>query len=382
MKVIHFAPYYPPERVGGVGEFVAALHNGLRGAGHTSMVVTAGFHSQPDIRRIARRPLTWFLKTALWAVEAGRYDVVHCQSGEALPVVLALVLRRRRPKILTTFHVSAAGIAASFKPYTIEGRIFARGLRPLVYRTVVSWIRRLIDWASIRLSDAVNTISLQSARDVLGPEGPERVPIVYYGLDELPPEAHEDDAIEPVEILYAGSGGHRKRVVTLPYVLERVCRELPETRLRILGFTPESEGGVVELFRRRGLLDRVEFAGVKTSKELPPYYAKARVLVVPSAYEGLPFVILEAMRSGLPVVATRVSGHSEAIVDGENGFLVDLDRPQHMAARCLEVLRDPALGERLGAAARRTFEERFRLERQTAEYLEIYRGLVAEPATQ
>jgi glycosyltransferase involved in cell wall biosynthesis len=383
MKVLHFVPYFPPERLGGVGENVAGLHAALRAAGHTSLVVTTGRRSGDGVERISERPLSWFLKTAAWARRARGFDVVHCQAGESLPVQLALALlpRRGRPKVLTTFHVDWTGIAAAHRPYEIGGRTFARSLKPFVYRTLVTWIHLVLDGLAIRLSDAVNTISRQSARDVFGSDGSERVEIVYYGLDELPPGAPEDDAIEPVEILYAGSGGHRKRVVVLPYVLERVCRELPQTRLRILGFTLESEAEVAELFRRRGLLDRVDFAGVKTSKELPAYYAKARVLVVPSAYEGLPFVILEAMRSGLPVVATRVSGHPEALVDGENGFLVDLDRPEQMAARCLEVLRDPALKARLGAAARRTFEERFTLGRQTAEYLALYRRLVGEPAT-
>jgi len=381
MKVIHFVPYFPPERLGGVGECVAGLHQALRAAGHTSLVVTTGRRSGDGIERISPNPLGWFFQTAAWVRRARDFDIVHCQAGEALPLLLALALTRSRgrPKVLTTFHVDWSGIAAAHRPYKIEGRAFARTLRPFIYRTLITWIHRFFDHLAIRLSDAVNTISLQSARDVLGADGPERVPIVYYGLPEVLPEMQEDDTIEPVEVLYAGSGGHRKRVVALPYILERISREWPQARLRIVGFTLENEEEVAALFRQRGLLERVDCVGVKTSKELPPYYAKARVLVVPSAYEGLPFVILEAMRSGLPVVATRVSGHPEALIDGENGFLVDLDDPEQMAARCLEVLRAPETGERLGAAARRTFEERFTLDRQVAEYLAIYRSLSASP---
>ncbi|MCP4655058.1 MAG: glycosyltransferase family 4 protein, partial [bacterium] len=163
--------------------------------------------------------------------------------------------------------------------------------------------------------------------------------------------------------------------VALPFVLAHVHREIPEVRMRIIGFTPESEPEVVALFQEHGLLAYVDFVGVKRSDELPPYYARAEVLVVPSAYEGLPCVILEAMRSGLPVVATRVSGHPEAIVDGENGFLVDLDRPEQMAERCVRILHDRALRQRLGEAARHTIRERFTLKRQVREYLGIYERL-------
>jgi glycosyltransferase involved in cell wall biosynthesis len=381
MKVIHFVPYFPPERLGGVGECVAGLHEALRAAGHTSLVVTTGQRSGDGVERISRRPLGWFFKTATWARRARGFDIVHCQAGEALPVLLALCFtpRRGRPKILTTFHVDWSGIATAHRPYTIEGQTFARTLRAFIYRTLIAWIHRVFDHLAIHLSDAVNTISLQSARDVLGSDGPERTSIIYYGLAELAPQVQEIPEITPVDLLYAGSGGHRKRVVTLPFLLEAIRRERPEARLRIVGFTPESEPEVTDLLRQKGLLEQVDFVGVKTSKELPPYYAKARVLVVPSAYEGLPFVILEAMRSALPVVATRVSGHPEALIDGENGFLVDLDCPQQMAERCLELLRSPELAERLGVAARQTFEERFTLERQTTEYLSLYSSLTSLP---
>ncbi len=376
MKIIHFVPYYPPERLGGVGEFVARLHAGLVAAGHRSLVVTSGRNSQPGVERISPGPLGWFLKTAAWAGKAAQYDVVHCQAGEAFPVVLLLALRRRRPRILTTFHVSYLGISVSWRPYTLAGRRFGRGLRTLVYRTLVCRLHRLLDRATLRLSDAVNAISASTARDVLGEGRESTARIIYNGLPDLPDDA-QDPAVEPVEILYAGSGGHRKRVSALPFVLEEVHRAVPGARLRIVGFEPRREPELRALFAERGLLPYVDYAGVRKSVELPPLYAAAAVLVVPSAYEGLPFVILEAMQSGLPVVATRVSGHPEVVADGENGFLVDPDQPQQMAERCVRLLRDPELRQRMGEAARRTIRERFTLARQTREYLELYRELVA-----
>ncbi|MCP4658562.1 MAG: glycosyltransferase family 4 protein, partial [bacterium] len=258
MKIIHFTPYFPPDRLGGVGEVVAALHQELRDEGHHSTVVTRGVSAQPGVERIARGPLAWFLKIALWAGRAAQYDVVHCQGGEALPVLLLLALRRRRPAILATFHVSFTGIRAAFSPYTIAGRTFGRGLRPLLYRTVVSSLHRLLDAATIRLADAVNTISLQSARDVLGEGRQQDALVVYYGLPELPASAEVGPSLTPTELLYVGSGGPRKRIVALPFVLAHVHREIPEVRMRIIGFTPESEPEVVALFQEHGLLAYVD----------------------------------------------------------------------------------------------------------------------------
>jgi glycosyltransferase involved in cell wall biosynthesis len=86
-------------------------------------------------------------------------------------------------------------------------------------------------------------------------------------------------------------------------------------------------------------------------------------------------VILEAMQNGTPVVATHVSGHPEVIEDGRNGFLLEVDRPAALAARCVEILRDPELARRLAEAGRETIARRFGLERQIGEYLDYYETL-------
>jgi glycosyltransferase EpsD len=70
-----------------------------------------------------------------------------------------------------------------------------------------------------------------------------------------------------------------------------------------------------------------------------------------------------------------VSGHPEVIEDGRNGFLVDVDQPAALAARCVEILRDPELARRLAEAGRETIARRFGLERQIGEYLDYYETL-------
>jgi glycosyltransferase involved in cell wall biosynthesis len=123
-------------------------------------------------------------------------------------------------------------------------------------------------------------------------------------------------------------------------------------------------------------MEAIDFCGRKRAAELSPYYRAAQVLVVPSAYEGLPMVILEAFAQGLPCVATRVSGHPEVIADGENGFLVPLDDPQAMAAAVIRILQEPGLATRMGESARATVRAHFDVRRQVREYLALYDEMV------
>jgi len=99
------------------------------------------------------------------------------------------------------------------------------------------------------------------------------------------------------------------------------------------------------------------------------------VFALPSLNEGISNTILEAMATGLPVVASRVGGNPELVTDGEDGLLVPPLEPAAWAAALERVLVDPALAARLGEAARHTARERFSLDRTVSRTLQLYRSL-------
>jgi glycosyltransferase involved in cell wall biosynthesis len=109
-----------------------------------------------------------------------------------------------------------------------------------------------------------------------------------------------------------------------------------------------------------GLGGTVTFLGRCGAPRVRLLLAGARALVVPSIYEGMPLVVLEAMERGVPVVASRVSGIPEVVADGATGWLVPPEDPGALAAALAEVLADPAEAARRGAAGRRLLDERFR----------------------
>jgi glycosyltransferase involved in cell wall biosynthesis len=374
LRVIHFAPYFPPQRIGGVGELVALLHGGLLRRGHDSRVVSSGAGSSERVARIARTRLGWFLGCFLQAGRAARCDVVHCQSGESLPVLLGLALRpRRRARSLVTFHVTSRGLRAADAPYTLEGRRFGAPLPSRIRGAAKAALLGLLDALALRLADAAVAVCHSTAEELRRGGGPP-LRVIYNGIGP-PRDAEPAEPVEPVELLYVGLPSQRKRVLALPFVLRAVRRELPGARLRIAGFDRAEAPELARLCAELGVAQAVAYLGARPAAELGPVYRAARLLLVPSAYEGLPTVILEAMREGTPVVASRVSGHPEVIEDGVNGLLAPVDDPAALAARCLELLRDPARAARLAARARETVARRFDAERCVDEYVDYYRAL-------
>ena len=320
------------------------------------------------MHRIARTRLGWFLGTLRWAGRAALCDVVHCQSGEALPVLLALALRPgHRAQTLVTFHVSSLGNRGAEAPYTIAGRPFGPGLLGRAAGALRGLLHGGVDALALRLADGCNAICRATAADL----GRADLAIIYNGVAA----GETSPTPEGPEILYVGLPTHRKRVLALPFALRAVRRELPGTRLRLVGFEWQQAPQLRALFAELGLTQAVECLGPRRREELPALYRAARVSIVPSAYEGLPYAILEAMQQGTPVVASRVGGHAEVIDDGENGLLAPADDPEALAAGCVALLRDTGRAQRLAAAARETLAQRFDLERCIDEYVHYYRAL-------
>jgi glycosyltransferase involved in cell wall biosynthesis len=381
LNLLHVVPYFPPDRMGGVGEAVAHVHEALLRAGHASTVLTSGTtRDDVTVLRAAATPDGFALHCVRYVSLARRADVVNIHHGEGLGLLLAMrVFGVRRP-ILLTLHVDVKELRRALQPVRVEGRTFgADGGGGLLRRIIGMRVREWLDRGALALADRTVFISRSTALDVLGPERGASARVVYNGVPA--PRADAGGARvpepQPVELLYVGAYNARKRVKLLPLVLAHVRARRPEVRLRVVGFGAEDHPGFVRLARELGVLDGIVFEGRKLSDELAPFYRASRILLVPSAYEGLPMVILEAYRCGLPCVATRVSGHPEVIEPGRTGLLVAPDRPQEMAEAVLQLLDHPDGARRMGEQGRTLVETRFAVERQVREYVELYHALRA-----
>jgi colanic acid/amylovoran biosynthesis glycosyltransferase len=143
-------------------------------------------------------------------------------------------------------------------------------------------------------------------------------------------------------------------------------RRVP-VRLELVG-----DGSQLESLRRQarslGISDRISFAGPVGQDRIREHYRDADAFCLPSLGEGVPVVLMEALASGLPAVASNTMGIPELIEDGVTGLLVPPGRPEELAAAIERLARDRSLGRCLGDAGRRRVIDQFSLD-QGAEIL-------------
>ncbi len=239
--------------------------------------------------------------------------------------------------------------------------------------------RRLAIWTDRVVGNSNAVVDFYREAGVPG----DRLAMIPSGIgDEEPPEV--DPAAVRAEFglaagsplaIFVGRLAAQKAVDDLLAALDILQHTEPDLRTLIVG-----DGPLRERLRARAhaftLDDAVQFLGHRD--DVPRLLAAADLLVLPSLYEGLPNVVLEAMRFRKPVVATAAPGTTEVVIDGETGRLVPPRDFVALARGIRELIRDPALAQRMGEAGRARAEAEFRaatmVERFAALYEEIARA--------
>jgi len=172
--------------------------------------------------------------------------------------------------------------------------------------------------------------------------------------------------------LFAGRLAPQKGVGDLLSALDVLQNVRPDVRTLIAGDGP-LRGELEETARSYHLAEFVRFLGHRD--DVPRLLAAADLLVLPSAYEGLPNVVLEAMRFRKPVVATAAPGTTEVVADGVTGLLVPLRSPTALAQAIRTLVDDPWLAQRLGKAGRARVEAEFHADAMVARFADLYEQL-------
>ena len=152
----------------------------------------------------------------------------------------------------------------------------------------------------------------------------------------------------------------------------------PDAHLTVVGDGP-ARGALEAQAAARGLAGAVTFAGYRSQDEVAALLEEADMLVLPSFAEGVPMVLMEAMASRIPVIASRVAGVPELVEDGVTGF--SCRRAMSTACRAAVALwDDPERAREMGARGRQVVEAEFDVEREAEWLLQLFRS--ADPAAE
>jgi glycosyltransferase involved in cell wall biosynthesis len=208
----------------------------------------------------------------------------------------------------------------------------------------------------------------------------DRLAMIYSGIsDEEPPPVDRDEVraslgvpVDAPLALFVGRLAAQKRVDDLLKALDLLQHVRPDLRTLIVGDGP-LRGDLEELANAFRLGGSARFLGHRD--DVPRLLAAADLLVLPSLYEGLPNVVLEAMRFRKPVVATAAPGTTEVVTDGQTGLLVPPRAPKELARAIRTLVDEPEYARRLGEAGRARVEADFRAETMVARFAELYERL-------
>jgi glycosyltransferase involved in cell wall biosynthesis len=380
MRVLLVANTLPPTDVSGVGEQVLQLAFGLRATGHEVEILGRG-------RNGARGPKLLFPLFAVPAVRRAlrrfRPHVVQVHESDgalaALAVAVAAPLLDPPPLLVALLQVSYVeerravrplidAVAGAGRPAVLgrPGRVERR------FRYLKAPLQIALGRLTAAVADLVFAPSAATAAELERDYGAAPVAVVPNATGGLATGAGagrsgqhgwggEGEDGDTGYLLFVGRLRLRKGVEVLLHALARLAREGVDLRLKVAG-DGEHRGAVERTVAELGLGEQVELLGRCDAGRIAALLGGARALAVPSIYEGMPLVVLEAMAAGLPVVASRVAGIPEVVVDGETGWLVPPEEPAALAAALAALLADPAEAARRGAAGRRRVEERYRPE--------------------
>lgn len=374
LHVLTLTPFYPTQQDDAEGCFVAET---IRAGGQAGIANTV-FSVQPFYRarsvsnsafpahqaRFPALPGGVGLASSgafLFARILGRVRRIHglnpvhvIHAHSALPCGIAAVLLSRELGI--PFVVTVHGLDA-FSTNQVRGRAggWCERVSQLVYRSA----KRVI-CVSEKVRDQV----------LEGASAPVNTTVIYNGVDARVFAPARDD-VAPAAVLAVGNLIPTKGHEVLLRAFATIEQQLPECSCEIIGEGPELSR-LRRLAADLNIGAKVHFLGRRTRSQVADAMRRCTLFVLPSRYEGLGCVYLEAMSTEKSAIACRGQGIEEVIQHRSNGWLIAADNLQELTDALVALLKDPELRRRIGDAARQTILQGFTLAHQAEQLARLY----------
>jgi N-acetyl-alpha-D-glucosaminyl L-malate synthase BshA len=339
MRIAITIPLFPPKWLAGTEIATYNIAKHLARRGHEVHVITALDKGLPEesteegfyVHRIFWQKIRFVGVISFWTkvfliLRKVNPDMIHAQSiGICIPALIAKKLLR--------------------KPYVVWGQGSDVYLPGKFIKSISKLVLKNADTVIALTEDMKSEMQKFCDRAIL---------VIPNGIDS---ESFENLSRESIRkklkikedenvITFVGTLRPVKGVKYLIRAIKLITKVNGNVKLMLVGDGEEREY-VEDLVEELDLNECVKFIGRVQNEEVPEYMVASDIFVLPSLSESFGIVNLEAMASGLPIVATKVGGLPEIVKDGENGFLVEPKNPKQIAEGTLLLLRDNELRERI-----------------------------------
>jgi phosphatidyl-myo-inositol alpha-mannosyltransferase len=345
MKIALVSPYdfsYP----GGVVNHISNLESNFTRMGHTVKIIApaskpvTGYGDRfieigtprpiPTSGSVARITISFTLNNKVKKVlEKEKFDIVHLHEPLA-PTLCTTVLRLSRSVNIGTFHAT-------------ESRPSYRWTKPFMVDHLLNrWFKKLNGRIAVS-RPAMNFINkfFPSSYEII----PNGIDLHHFSPDVAPFPEYNDGK---TNILFVGRLEKRKGLEYLLKAYNLIKPDCPECRLIVVGPGKKNREKAEKDIEDLGLTD-VIFTGNVDYNQLPRYYKTADIFIAPATgRESFGIILLEAMATGKPVVASNISGYASVITDGEEGLLVPPKQEVPLAKAINLLMRDPQLRNKMG----------------------------------
>ncbi len=375
MRILLMNSEYPPVG-GGAGNASANIARELAALGQDVCVLTTAYNDLPrdetvDGVRVVRLRALRHRADRSGAFEQGVFIMVAF-------IGLVRLFARWKPDVILAFFGIPAGVVAMLAkviykiPYVVSLRGGdVPGFRPYdfgTYHKIIAPLLRRV-WKNAAYIVA-NSIGLRML--AMKFEHRFSISIIPNGVDVARFTSPVDRRWDPPHLLFVGRLVHQKGLDLLFPALGKLTG-LP-WELTVIGDGPQ-RGLLEELAEKLSISDRVHFAGWQRGANLDCHYRVANLFILPSRHEGMPNVVLEAMASGLPVLATRIAGSEELVLPGLTGELVAPESELALCEALRPLLTDASLRQRLGFAGRQRVGNEFTWVSVARQYLTLLQSI-------
>lgn len=383
MNILFLSREYPPNIIGGVGTYMEEISKEIARLGHRVYVITGGnggktreeYNRGITIIRTessGKKPDEIFRNKIEKTLERFEYSYLVAH-------ILGEIVKKYSIDIIESTDARAEGfwyylwnrhIPLVIKLHTSETLVFKLNHEPVTLD--IKLLKRLEEFWLLqadRIVGVTRAIAEISAR--------------YYKINNkrirvIPNPVDVDlfvpcnEGIDPLNILYAGRLEFRKGVHVLLRAIPQILRQVPEASFTLVGADCGMRDYLLQKIKENGCERNIHFIEHLPRHKLVEYYQRCSLAVVPSLWENFPYVCLEAMSCGKPVVASKTGGIAELIEDGIDGVLVRPGSANELAQKVITLLSDEKIRLNLGSKAREKMVNEFSPRAVAEKTLSIY----------